>query len=71
MLEDNQIWEDDLYVLKIEQWEENFHGIIFKKEQGTLRFLNIIINKNSRIEDLIKKMNLKRTSKFITLKEII
>lgn len=72
MLENNQIWEDSQYVLKIEKWDNDFHALIFKKENDSLRFINIIIQDSfdkTRIEKLIKKMNLSISNKFITLKD--
>jgi len=70
MLENNQIWEDQDYVLKIEQLGSSFHALIFRKEEETLRFVNIVMDRPVKIERLIEQMNLKISSKFITLKEI-
>jgi len=69
MLEDNQIYEDEEYVLKIEKLGESFHALIFKKENQTLKFINAVFDRDVRIERLIKKMNLSKSNKFITLRE--
>ena len=71
MLDNNQIWEDEEYVLKIEKMGENFQALIFKKDGETLKFINIVIDsKSSKIEKLIKDMKLEISRKFITLKEV-
>jgi hypothetical protein len=69
MLEDNQIWENEEYVLKIEKWETVFHALVFLKIGNSLRFVNIVIDKDERIEKLLQKMNVQISNKFITLKE--
>lgn len=69
MLENNQIWEDQDYVLKIEKMGESFQALIFKKQDQTLKFINVVVDRNTKIEKLIKNMHLKISNKFITLKE--
>jgi hypothetical protein len=70
MLENNQLWEDDeRNVLKIEKLGESFRALFFKKEQDTLTFVTMILDDKLRLERLIKKMNMKISNKFITLKE--
>jgi hypothetical protein len=69
MLENNQVWEDQDYVLKVEKLGKEFHALVFKKEEDTLRFINIVIDKSISIKKLIENMNLKISNKFITLKE--
>ncbi|MDD5649628.1 MAG: hypothetical protein PHF86_04310 [Candidatus Nanoarchaeia archaeon] len=71
MLDNNQIWEDEEYILKIEKMGENFQALIFKKDGETLKFINIVIDpKSSKIERLINDMKLEISRKFITLKEV-
>jgi hypothetical protein len=69
MLENNQIWEDANYVLKVEKLGDSYHALIFKKEEDTLRFVNIVIDRDINISKLINKIGLKISNKFITLKE--
>lgn len=71
MLDDNQIWEDEDYVLKIEKIGKDFQALIFKKEGENLKFVNVVIdNKQSKIDRLIKNMNLEISRKIITLKDV-
>lgn len=69
MLENNQIWENDEYVLKIEQWNNDFHALIFKKDGITLRFINVMMDRDTRLEKVIKKMELTISKKIITLRD--
>ena len=74
MINDNQVWETQTYVLKIEAIENNFRGVIFRKlDSGSLLFINILIEVPSKpwelhISKLIKKMNFQLTNKSIICK---
>jgi PII-like signaling protein len=68
MLQDNQVWESEEYVLKIEQLGQSFHALIFKRDEN-LTFVEIIVDREVKIENMIKRLNLKLTNKFITLKD--
>jgi hypothetical protein len=69
MLGDNQVWETDDYVMKVELQGHDFRGIIFKKVDGTLHFLQVVIQYekdfHSPIDKLISGMNFKLTDKSI------
>lgn len=68
MLQDNQVWESEEYILKIEQLGQSFHALIFKKDEN-LTFVELIVDREVKIESMIKRLDLKLTNKFITLKD--
>jgi ABC-type Fe3+-hydroxamate transport system substrate-binding protein len=68
MLKDNQIWENDESIVKIEQLGESFRGFIFRKQKdNSLRFISAIFDRPAQTEKLIKELNMKLTNKFLTL----
>lgn len=68
-LKDGQIYENDFYVIKIEQLDESFRAMIFAKTDDGLRFVQIFYNKTKLIIDLLKKMNMIVTDKILILRE--
>jgi len=68
-LKDGQIYENDFYVIKIEQLDKSFRAMIFSKTYDGLRFVQIFCNKTKLIIDLLKKMDMVITDKILILKE--
>lgn len=68
MLEDEQIYETDIYLMKIEKVSDSFRGILFKKEQDdkSIRFINVIMDRKKLLEELLIKLNFKLSTKILT-----
>jgi ABC-type Fe3+-hydroxamate transport system substrate-binding protein len=68
MLKDEQIWENDESIIKIEQMGESIRGFIFRKgKDGSLKFISAIFDRPKQVEQLIEELKMKLTNKFLTL----
>lgn len=70
MFADGQVYESEEYVLKLEKLGNDFRAIIFRKESGELRFVEMFVNIPDRnlIKKMIKRMNFVLVNKTIILK---
>lgn len=63
---DGQIWESEIYVVKIEQMENDLQALFFRKEN--LKFVTIEVRKE-KIGKFLKNLGAKLTNKKLVLKE--
>jgi hypothetical protein len=69
MLQDGQVWESPLYVLKIELMGSFFRGVVFRKEKdNTLKFIEVVFNetKQDRLTKMLERMSFTLTGKKLT-----
>lgn len=68
VLVDEQIWENEDYVIKIEKFELDFRAIVFRKYDGELKFITIDSRRENKIRKMLKELNVKLTSKCLRLR---
>lgn len=71
---DNQVWESDRYVIKIERIKDHeidsssfLRAVIFTKSEDGLRFLEFVWKNDEYLQKLIEKMDMKQTNKKLIL----
>ena len=67
-IKDEQIWENVLYIMKIEQIENDFRAIIFRKEKdNTLKFIEVISARKKVVDGLLERQQFSLTNKSLKI----
>lgn len=72
MLTDGQVWENEQYVVQLDQFNDSWKMIMFSKRSDSLYFLEVAIFENQqRAIDLLEKMNLRPSNKNIVARALL
>jgi len=66
---DGQIWENEQYVVQLEQFNTSWKMVMFSKRSNSLHFVEAAVYENEeRMVNLLKKMNLQPSDKNIVVR---